>query len=405
MRVAVVVSRFPHPDQTFIAGLVRGLLDAGVDAHVLCVRSDAADWRRYPRLAATPGLQARVHVHTPRRRPLAAGAGLARPAARRPRALSGAFAAASSAVPSRLLEAGAIAALRPDVVHFQFGPDARRAAWIGDLLDRPVVVSLRGYDVNYAGLEDPRHYDAMWRQVDAVHCLGGDLWARALRRGCPPDVPHRLIAPAVDAEWLASPGARDEAGEAPVVLTVARLHWKKGHEDALQAIATLRDRGLDVDYRIAGAGPHEAAVRAAIRDLGLDDRVRLLGSIEHAEIRREQQRADVLLHAAVSEGFCNAVLEAQAAGLPVVCSDADGLGENVAHGVTGFVTPRRDPVALAERLEQLLRDAALRRRMGAAGHARARERFTMDAQIGAFLELYELALTARRGRARRARAR
>jgi colanic acid/amylovoran biosynthesis glycosyltransferase len=413
VRVVVAIGRFPHPDQTFIAGLVRGLLAAGVDAHVLCATSDEADWRRYPRLAALPGIASRIHVHAPRRRPAGAARALAQVATKaraHPRALAGAFGDGVAAAPSRLLEAGALARLRPDVVHFQFGPDARRAAWAGALLDRPVVASLRGYDLNYTALDDPGHYAAMWRQVTAVHCLGEDLWRRALQRGCPPEMPHRLIAPAVGTEWLAPQASdRGDGGATPVVLTVARLHWKKGHEHALGAIAALRDRGLDVAYRIAGAGPHEPAVRACIRDLGLEDRVTLLGSIEHAAIRREQHAADVLLHAAVSEGFCNAVLEAQAAALPVVCSDADGLRENVEHGVTGFVTARRDPAALAQRLEQLLRDPELRRRMGAAGHARAATRFTMDAQVEAFLELYRTAVdahvTARRAPARRARVR
>ena len=98
--------------------------------------------------------------------------------------------------------------------------------------------------------------------------------------------------------------------------------------------------------------------------------------------------ADVLLHPAVSEGFGNAVLEAQAMALPVVCSDADGLAENVADGLTGFVTPRRDPVALAEALARLAADAALRRRMGTAGRERAQACFRPAAQIAAFDRFY-----------------
>jgi hypothetical protein len=100
----------------------------------------------------------------------------------------------------------------------------------------------------------------------------------------------------------------------------------------------------------------------------------------------------VCLHPAISEGFCVSVIEAQSMGLPVVCTDADGLGENVADGVTGFVVPRRDAGALTERLAQLAADPALREQMGTAATARAQERFGFDRQIGELEMLYHAAL-------------
>jgi len=94
--------------------------------------------------------------------------------------------------------------------------------------------------------------------------------------------------------------------------------------------------------------------------------------------------ADVFLHPAVSEGFCNAVLEAQAMRLPVVASDADGLAENVDDDRTGFVVPRRDPAAMAEKLALLAEDGPLRREMGGAGRARVERCFALPQQIGEF---------------------
>jgi colanic acid/amylovoran biosynthesis glycosyltransferase len=107
--------------------------------------------------------------------------------------------------------------------------------------------------------------------------------------------------------------------------------------------------------------------------------------------------ADIMVHAAVEEGFCNAVIEAQAMELPVVTSDAGGLPENVEDGVTGFVVPRRNAEAMAEKIIELARDASLRQRLGAAGRARALERFDLDRQAAAFVRLYtELAALPRR---------
>jgi colanic acid/amylovoran biosynthesis glycosyltransferase len=98
--------------------------------------------------------------------------------------------------------------------------------------------------------------------------------------------------------------------------------------------------------------------------------------------------ADVFLHAAVSEGFCNAVIEAQAMGLPVVCSDAGGLPENVADGESGFVVQRRNPRALAEKLAVLATDPGLRYLMGKAGRERALRCFCLEDQVTAFEQLY-----------------
>jgi colanic acid/amylovoran biosynthesis glycosyltransferase len=78
--------------------------------------------------------------------------------------------------------------------------------------------------------------------------------------------------------------------------------------------------------------------------------------------------------------------------LPVVCTDADGLPENVADGVTGFVVPRRDPEAMAERLTALASDPELRWRMGRAGRQRVLKRFDLARQIDSFAAFYEQVL-------------
>jgi colanic acid/amylovoran biosynthesis glycosyltransferase len=265
---------------------------------------------------------------------------------------------------------------------------------MGDVARCPTVVSFRGYDLNYTGLDQPGYFDDVWERADAIHCLGEDLWQRAQRRGCPPDKRRALIAPAVDTARFAP--RDDERREGPlVILTVARLHWKKGHVYGLQAVRALVDAGVDLEYRIVGTGPHGEAVRAAVHDLGLTGHVRLLGAVPHDGVRAEMRSADVLLHPAVSEGFGNAVMEAQAAGLPVVCTDADGLRENVLDGETGFAVGRRDPAALAAAITRLT-DPELRARMGAAGRRHVTESFDPDRQVDAFVALYEELVTARR---------
>ena len=89
-----------------------------------------------------------------------------------------------------------------------------------------------------------------------------------------------------------------------------------------------------------------------------------------------------------SEGFPVAVLEAMAAGLPVVATDVGGVAEAVEHGETGLLVPAADSEALARALERLVADGALRRRLGAAGRARARSLFDVERYRAAYAELY-----------------
>ncbi len=130
----------------------------------------------------------------------------------------------------------------------------------------------------------------------------------------------------------------------------------------------------------------------------------MLGALPPAAVLEEMRGADMFLHPAVSEGFGNAVMEAQAAALPVVCTDADGLRENIADGETGFAVARRDPSALAAALARLAADRDLRRRMGEAGRRRVSEHFDPARQVDAFVALYEETITAAGRRPRRSSA-
>lgn len=299
----------------------------------------------------------------------------------------------------RLYLDAALIGCRPSLIHFEFGTLAVGRTHLAALLGCRIVVSCRGYDLNYTALDQRDYYSNVWAHADVVHVLGADLWARAVKRGCPPEKPHVLIAPGVDA-GVFEPGERvhtDVAGTSrrPLrVLSVGRLVWKKGYEHALGAMRMLLDAGVRVEYRIVGDGDYIDAIAFARHQFDLEESVELVGPKRPDEVRDEMLWADVFLHPAVSEGFCNAVIEAQAMRLPVVCTDADGLAENVADGETGFVVPRRDTAAMATTLASLATDALLRQRMGEAGRRRAISRFSMTQQIEAFGSLYQALLEA-----------
>jgi colanic acid/amylovoran biosynthesis glycosyltransferase len=283
-------------------------------------------------------------------------------------------------------------ALNPDILHFEFGALAADRVYLKEILRCRIVVSFRGYDLNYAGLDRPDYYREVWEKADALHLLGEDLWKRAQERGCPSGKKHMLIPPAISlGHFKPRPRLHKAAGtpERPLkILSVGRLVWKKGYEYGLEAVKLLKEQGIRCDYEIAGGGDFLEGIAFARHQLGLDDTVKLAGSKTPAEIEALMQDADVFLHPAVSEGFSNAVIEAQAMQLPVVCTDADGLPENVADGKTGFVVPRRDPKALAEKIRLLCKDPELRKEFGLQGRKRVETLFKIEDQIEAFERLY-----------------
>lgn len=406
MRVALVVPSFPKLSETFIVRKFLGLLDRGWDVHVVCGTICSSDWGRFPCLCQRADVRRRVHGLWPSKPkwmavsllPLATTISFVRRPASTARYVTVGWRHFGADILRRLYIDQHLVRLRPDIVHFEFGALAVGRMYLKELLTCKIVVSFRGYDLNFSGLEQPDFYREVWEKADTLHFLGRDLWRRALRRGCPPDKSHVLIPPAVETSSFCPPDRNhlEVVGrpDRPLrILSVGRLEWKKGYEYALQAVAMLKNAGLRVQYRIAGMGEYLEAVAFCRHQLGLDGDIELLGAVPHSEVPKYMAWADVFLNSSVSEGFCNAVLEAQAMKLPIVCTDADGLPENVVHGETGFVVPRRDPQALADRLMLLARDPYLRREMGRAGRRRVETHFRIDTQISAFEQLYRSLLS------------
>jgi glycosyltransferase involved in cell wall biosynthesis len=150
---------------------------------------------------------------------------------------------------------------------------------------------------------------------------------------------------------------------------------------------------------IVGDGPERPGLEAATRGLGLDDVVRFTGRIEG--VGPLLATLDVFLVTSIFEGGVSmSVLEAMAAGLPVVTTAAGGVAEAVNDGETGFVVTRDGDrgalaAALAERAAALLNDEGLRRRMGAAGAARVRDLFLVERTAARTLRAYERCLAGR----------
>ncbi len=159
----------------------------------------------------------------------------------------------------------------------------------------------------------------------------------------------------------------------PVIVAVGRLIEKKGFGDLIEACALLRERGRAFRCRIIGTGILRAELAAQIGRLNLNGLVELVGPLCQSEVGREIQTAAVLAAPCViardgdRDGLPNVIQEALALGTPVVSTDVAGIPEVVRDGENGLQVPKHDPAALADAVERLLGDPALRCRLATAG--------------------------------------
>jgi hypothetical protein len=178
------------------------------------------------------------------------------------------------------------------------------------------------------------------------------------------------------------------------IFSAGRLIEFKGFDDLIEACDLLRERGVDCHCEIAGEGPMRAALEGRIARLGLEGRVRLLGLAPRAQVASRLTEADVFALACRVDaaGACDVlptvILEAMAAGKPVVSTRLAAVPEMVEDGVTGFLASPGRPAEIADALARLAADAPLRARMGCAGRARMENVFTAEAASARLLGLF-----------------
>ena len=177
---------------------------------------------------------------------------------------------------------------------------------------------------------------------------------------------------------------RDPAERPPVVAAVGRLVEKKGFPDLLRAVALLVARGRALRVDLVGTGPLEAALHEQVRQLGLDSVVTMHGALPQERVREVVSQAAVFAAPCVvgsdgnRDGLPTVLLEAMALGTPCVATPVTGIPEVVHDDVTGLLVPERDPERLADALERLLDDPALRARLAERARALVEQDFDAD---------------------------
>ncbi len=306
--------------------------------------------------------------------------------------------------------AAVLRSFRPDVLHSHM-VHANLLARVARLFARVPVQLSTAHNVS----EGARWREIAYRLTDPLCTLTTNVSraavARYVRVGAAPAGKIRYLPNGLDpALFGPDPEARARmraelgVGDAFVWLAVGRLADAKDYPTLLAAADRLRRRGRPVRVLVAGDGPERGALLAQREALGLSaDEVRLLGA--RNDVPDLMRAADGYVMASAWEGLPMVLLEASAAGLPLVATDVGGNREVVLHGVSGLVVPPGDAAALAGAMAQVMAlPAGERAAWGRAARRHVDEEYDLERVVGRWLELYH-ELLAQGASARRPGAR
>jgi glycosyltransferase involved in cell wall biosynthesis len=408
MRVLYLVPQAKSPERlgayTFLDEEIEALASAGIEAFVLSSAAKEDKWCRGARLCS---LDARTSVANRLMTPilLARSTGLTRRAVRHPvRAYRAAF---IEQVATTIVQDERI-----DLIHSHFAwPKGLGGAMVRAATGRPLIASFRGTDilVNAAiGHGRRRHplFDGnvrtLLRQADLTLYFSDYMRTQALSLGARPES-ARVIRKGVDLSRFHPVDDRLALrqqlgfGSRPMILTVAGLIPLKAIDRILLALARLQRADRDFTFVVCGEGPERRNLEKLSAELGMADRVVFAGRVERAAVPRYFAACDVFVLASIVESSPNVLLEAMAAGRPVVCTDAGGPAEYVSDGQTGFVVPIGDDRAIAARVEQLLDNPRLADALGAEGRRRTIDQLDYRRMVRDVVDVYHETL----GRSRR----
>jgi len=275
----------------------------------------------------------------------------------------------------------ALRAYQADVLHVWGVPALRAVALAGGLRKGRLFVTASTH---------PRERLAWWDRWllrRAVHVTepsqtGADAWCRhglGEREIC-------VVPPGVEVIDGPMPTIDDKL-TTRTILCIGPLKRHKGFRDAIWVLDMLRFLYPELQLALVGEGSDRSAIERFAEVARVADRVHFLGN--RADLTAVLGQTELVWAPARAQGGINAILEAMAAGKPVVASNLPGIREIVADGMTGFLVPPGDQAALARQTRVLLDDAEQRRRMGEAGQKRARENFPVSSMLERFAELYE----------------
>jgi glycosyltransferase involved in cell wall biosynthesis len=282
--------------------------------------------------------------------------------------------------------------LGPDIIHAHDPHGVAMAALalsMSTQLAKPPLVASRRVDFHLKNNSMSRW---KYRQVDCFICASEAIRQMLVADGVPA-ARAVTVHEGIDLERVdAAPAAKlhEELWlphHAPIVGNVAALVPHKGQRHLIEAAALVVRQVPDARFVIAGEGELRPALERQIREHHLEKHVLLAGF--RPDVLSLHKAFDIFVMSSVTEGLGTSLLDAMACAKPVVATAAGGIPEVVAEGETGFIVPPRDHQAMADAIVQLLKEPALQERLGTAGRARVRDRFSADRMLRDTLRVYQ----------------
>ena len=275
-----------------------------------------------------------------------------------------------------------------DWLHFGFGMLANERENVAEAMDAKMAVSFRGYDLYLSPLKHRGCYDLLFQKNAQYHVLSEEMKHTLIDYKINPNK-IKVITPAIDVSFFQASNKPDGNNAFVKIVTVARLHWKKGLEYTLEALMHLKQAGVKFHYTIIGDGEEYERLIFAAYQMDIMECITFAGKVAHNAVKEHLEESDIYLQYSIQEGFCNAVLEAQAMGLLCIVSNAEGLSENVLNNETGWVVPKRKPRVLAQKINDVLHlNAYEKQRIRSCAVTRVRNEFNLEKQNQAFADFY-----------------
>jgi glycosyltransferase involved in cell wall biosynthesis len=402
LRIAYMTGEYPRATDTFIQREVAALRASGVHVETLSVRRPASKEvvsdevraereRTYYLLPANPLRAAAAHLELLFKRPGRYFSALGLALSTRPPGLK-----ALAWQAAYFLEAGLVARRLRDHnlshLHNHFSNSSCSVAMLAS--------ALGGFTYSFtmhgpAEFYEPKYWrvDEKVRRAKFVACISHFARSQAMvfapqEQWAKLHVVHCGVSP----EQFEP---RRHEGTGSRLLFVGRLAAVKGLPVLLEAVAQLAKDRPDVTLVVVGDGPDRAKLEAQAKRLGIAGRVEFRGYQSQVQVRELLRQTDAFAMASFAEGVPVVLMEAMAAGVPVIATRIAGVPELVEEGVSGFLVPPGEPRVIAERAALLLDDAELRNRMGAAGRAKVEREFNIAVEAQRLCRVMTSALGAR----------
>jgi colanic acid/amylovoran biosynthesis glycosyltransferase len=283
--------------------------------------------------------------------------------------------------------------LNTDWLHFGFATMAIDRELVGKAIGARTAVSLRGYDIDVFPLKYQNTFDKLWSNIDKVHSISNYLLGKAHALGLPYKVDSKIIHPAVDLNKLDDfKDNINSLNQKLQIVTIARLHWIKGIDDLIVAAHHLKENKIDFGWQIIGDSSSNSLIerfKFQVFQLGLTENVFFQGKKSHEASLGILGQASIYVQTSLSEGFCNAVLEAQSMGKLCVVTDGGALPENVLDQQTGWVVARLQPMLLGLKILEVIHlSQSEKNRISQQAMQRVKNEFTLEQQQESFNRFY-----------------